>query len=59
MVSAIEAAGPGDGRVNKRIENYTAFWQKDMNKEATADTENRTENYTDVVNGTLSARADA
>ncbi|EIN08360.1 delta-sterol C-methyltransferase [Punctularia strigosozonata HHB-11173 SS5] len=51
MVAAIEAAGPGDGRVNKRIENYTAFWQKDMSKEQTADTENRTENYTDVVNG--------
>ncbi|THH14408.1 hypothetical protein EW146_g5919 [Bondarzewia mesenterica] len=40
-----------DGRVGQRIENYTAFWQKDANKEAAVDTENRVENYTDVING--------
>jgi len=41
----------GDGRVGKRIENYTAFWQKDMTKEDKVDTENRLDNYTEVVNG--------
>jgi sterol 24-C-methyltransferase len=40
-----------DGRVNSRIENYTQFWQKDMSKEASIDTENRLENYKDVING--------
>ena len=40
-----------DGRVNSRIENYTNFWQKDMSKEAAIDTENRVDNYTDVING--------
>ncbi|TFY81346.1 hypothetical protein EWM64_g2657, partial [Hericium alpestre] len=40
-----------DGRVGDRIENYTAFWQKDMNKEKQNDTDNRVESYTDVVNG--------
>jgi sterol 24-C-methyltransferase len=40
-----------DGRQDKRIENYTQFWQKDMSKEADADTENRNTSYTDVVNG--------
>lgn len=40
-----------DGRVGSRIENYTGFWQKDMDKEAKVDTENRVDNYTDVING--------
>ncbi|KAI5122087.1 hypothetical protein M0805_002209 [Coniferiporia weirii] len=40
-----------DGRVERRVENYTAFWQKDMSKEGSADTENRLDSYTDVVNG--------
>ncbi|THH05214.1 hypothetical protein EW145_g4958 [Phellinidium pouzarii] len=40
-----------DGRVEKRVANYTAFWQKDISKEVGADTENRIDSYTDVVNG--------
>lgn len=40
-----------DGRIGSRIENYTGFWQKDMDKEAKVDTENRVDNYTDVING--------
>ncbi|KDQ58582.1 hypothetical protein JAAARDRAFT_34401 [Jaapia argillacea MUCL 33604] len=48
MPGAIELP---DGRVNKRIENYTAFWQKDMANEAKVDTDNRVDSYTDVVNG--------
>ena len=40
-----------DGRVKQRVENYTGFWQKDMNNEAKVDTDNRVENYTDVING--------
>lgn len=41
-----------DGRVKDRVANYTGFWQKDMSKEGTVDTENRLDSYTDVVNGT-------
>lgn len=40
-----------DGRVKDRVANYTGFWQKDMSKEDTVDTENRLDSYTDVVNG--------
>ena len=40
-----------DGRQGKRIENYAAFWQKDLSKEQGQDTENRLANYTDVING--------
>ncbi|KAI0066927.1 hypothetical protein BV25DRAFT_1877866 [Artomyces pyxidatus] len=40
-----------DGRVGDRIENYTGFWKKDTNKEGEADTANRVDNYTEVVNG--------
>jgi hypothetical protein len=40
-----------DGRVGSRIENYSGFWQKDINKEAQVDSDTRVENYTDVVNG--------
>lgn len=46
-----ESTAHADGRVGRRIENYTAFWQKDISKEASEDTGNRLENYTDVVNG--------
>jgi len=40
-----------DGRVGNRIENYTAFWKKDLNREDEGDNENRLNSYTDVVNG--------
>ncbi|KAI0058426.1 hypothetical protein BV25DRAFT_1919313 [Artomyces pyxidatus] len=40
-----------DGRVSDRIENYAGFWKKDTNKEGEADTANRVDNYTEVVNG--------
>ncbi|KAL1697011.1 S-adenosyl-L-methionine-dependent methyltransferase [Schizophyllum commune] len=40
-----------DGRVGQRIENYTKFWQKDMNKDGEVDKDNRVDSYTDVVNG--------
>lgn len=43
-----------DGRERSRISNYNAFWQKDLLKEASVDTENRLDNYTDVVNGMCS-----
>ena len=42
-----------DGRVGSRIENYSDFWQKDMRKEGQVESDNRLENYTDVVNGML------
>ena len=41
-----------DGRVKQRVENYTGFWQKDMNKDGEVDKDNRVDSYTDVVNGT-------
>lgn len=41
-----------DGRVVDRMENYSKFWQKDLNKEEDVDNQNRLENYTEVVNGT-------
>jgi len=40
-----------DGRQERRVENYTKFWQKDLAKEGEADNQNRVESYTDVVNG--------
>ncbi|KAI0687671.1 delta-sterol C-methyltransferase [Cytidiella melzeri] len=40
-----------DGRQSSRMEAYTKFWQKDMNKEKEVDTENRLDSYTEVVNG--------
>ncbi|KAL5499251.1 ERG6 [Sanghuangporus vaninii] len=40
-----------DGRIEKRVENYTAFWQKDMAKENGEGTQNRISSYADVVNG--------
>ena len=45
-----------DGRVGSRIENYAGFWQKDINKEAKADSDVRLENYTEVINGTTCPR---
>lgn len=41
----------GDGRVNSRIENYTAFFDNDSSKDTEEHKKNRLENYTDVVNG--------
>lgn len=43
-----------DGRQEKRVENYTKFWQKDFGKEGETDNQNRVESYTDVVNGITS-----
>lgn len=40
-----------DGRQERRVENYTKFWQKDFGKEGDADNQNRVDSYTDVVNG--------
>jgi sterol 24-C-methyltransferase len=40
-----------DGRVDSRFENYSRFWQKDLTKEAQVDSDNRIDNYTDIVNG--------
>ena len=40
-----------DGRHEKRMTNYTKFWQQDMSKEKDVDTSNRLESYTEVVNG--------
>ena len=45
------SAQPNDGRVDSRIGSYSGFWQKDLTKEASVNSENRIENYTDVVNG--------
>jgi hypothetical protein len=42
-----------DGRQERRVENYTKFWQKDLGKEGETDSQNRVESYTDVVNGTF------
>ena len=42
-----------DGRQVDRLDGYTKHWQKDLNKEANVDTENRLDSYADVVNGTL------
>ncbi|KAH9975331.1 S-adenosyl-L-methionine-dependent methyltransferase [Lactifluus volemus] len=39
------------GRVDSHFENYTRFWQKDLTKEAQVDSDNRIDNYTDVVDG--------
>lgn len=41
----------GDGRVNSRIENYTAFFEKNSANDNEEQKKNRLENYTDVVNG--------
>ncbi|KAF8842443.1 hypothetical protein BDN67DRAFT_1067734 [Paxillus ammoniavirescens] len=40
-----------DGRVETRVDNYTKFWQKDLNKESETENKNRLDSYTDVVNG--------
>ncbi len=40
-----------DGRVNDRIANYTAFWEKDSAQDGVAQRENRLDNYTEVING--------
>ena len=41
----------GDGRVNSRIANYTAFFEKDSANDNADHKANRLTNYTDVVNG--------
>jgi hypothetical protein len=41
----------GDGRVNSRIANYTAFFETDSKNDSEEHKKNRLENYTDVVNG--------
>ncbi|KAJ7204793.1 delta-sterol C-methyltransferase [Mycena pura] len=46
-----EGNGLADGRQYERLENYTAFWSKDISKEESADTELRLGSYTNVVNG--------
>ena len=53
-MSAVSAEPNGvtlDGRHEKRMNNYTKFWQNDMSKEKDVDTSNRLESYTEVVNG--------
>lgn len=40
-----------DGRQTSRVENYTAFWEKDSSKDTDAQQKHRLENYTDVING--------
>ena len=54
--SATDSPVYADGRQGKRIENYAAFWQKDLSKEQGQDTENRLANYTDVINGEYPSR---
>ncbi|KAJ7269725.1 sterol 24-C-methyltransferase [Mycena rebaudengoi] len=52
-MSVVQNHGNGmvDGRQGDRIANYTKFWNKDISKEESADTDNRVDSYTDVVNG--------
>ncbi|KAI0942168.1 hypothetical protein AcV7_002676 [Taiwanofungus camphoratus] len=50
-MSPVATKADADGRVGSRIQNYTGFWQKDISKDGKADTDNRVENYTDVING--------
>ncbi|OCH86498.1 hypothetical protein OBBRIDRAFT_797119 [Obba rivulosa] len=45
------SSATADGRVGSRIQNYTKFWQKDAAQDGKADTDNRVDSYTDVVNG--------
>ncbi|KAF9519344.1 hypothetical protein BS47DRAFT_1337105 [Hydnum rufescens UP504] len=40
-----------DGRINSRIENYTKFFEADGATDSKEHTENRLQNYADVVNG--------
>lgn len=49
--SVTETTKHADGRVGRRIEGYAQFWQKDLSKEGEQDTENRLDNYVDVING--------
>ncbi|KZT62452.1 hypothetical protein CALCODRAFT_522352 [Calocera cornea HHB12733] len=41
----------GDARVQGRVENYNAFWQKDSKTDTEVDKDNRLENYTELING--------
>ena len=40
-----------DGRQVDRIQNYSAFWQKEAENDGKTDTNNRLDNYQNVVNG--------
>ncbi|KAJ7079360.1 delta-sterol C-methyltransferase [Mycena crocata] len=46
-----DGKGMVDGRERDRIANYTKFWNKDISKDDSIDTENRVDAYTEVVNG--------
>jgi sterol 24-C-methyltransferase len=50
--SSTTRATLADGRVNDRIANYTAFWEKDSKNDGETQKANRLDNYTEVVNGT-------
>ena len=40
-----------DGRQVDRIQNYSAFWQKEAENDGKTDLNNRLDNYQNVVNG--------
>ena len=40
-----------DGRVNRRMNNYTKFWEEDLSKEDDGNNQNRLGKYAEVVNG--------
>lgn len=40
-----------DARVPNRIDAYAKFWQKDSAADSQTDTDNRLDNYKEVVNG--------
>ncbi|KAK7690739.1 hypothetical protein QCA50_005838 [Cerrena zonata] len=50
MSSSVSEITP-DGRQQGRMQKYTDFWDTDLAQDDQQHTENRRENYTDVVNG--------
>ncbi len=54
MSPVAESSNPSatDGRSEGRMQKYADFWDSDMKKEEKSHTENRLENYTEVINGT-------
>jgi hypothetical protein len=40
-----------DGRQSGRLERYSSHWKEDTSKETQEDTQSRSDQYTDVVNG--------
>ncbi len=42
---------PAEQRVEKRVANYTKFWQKDSVADNDSHRDNRKDQYTEVVNG--------